>query len=884
MAGYTIALSEVDRDSGALVGGKGANLGELCRAGVPVPDGFCLTTRAFRRFVDSSPGIEKLYVQLEKVDADDRDAIGPLSEKLCAHLGALPVPAEIRAELVAAWRLAGAEFPYAVRSSATAEDLPGASFAGQHDTFLNITDEDQLVDSVRRCWISLFTERAIGYRARNGFDHRQVDLAVVVQRLVEPEVSGVMFTADPVNGHRGTIVINAGFGLGEAIVSGLVNPDLYRIGPDGTLEKTIADKGLAIVSAPDGGTMRQPVTEPRRRAQALPDLAIVELAALGRRLQQHFDGPQDIEWAWDGGRFHVLQSRAVTTLYPLTAPPDDGRLHIYLSLGHQQMMLDAMPPLALSVIRNYFPFGTRGADNETRAMGSAGGRLFIDYTDLLHTRLGRLLFRHPAGTMDKRMGGAFLRVAERPEFRTGHRFRPGSFARTNTNVLRTLGNVAADLCWRSWQTAEAKRQDFIRREVEATRKALDVPDGVNRIALIQKDMKKSLSVYYRLTTTQFSAALARTLIERQCRRWLDDTSDLASLDKSMPGNVTTRMSLGIGDLADLVRGRPELRQLLEAPPEPFTLRCLEDVPGGAEFRVAFEVFLGEYGFRCPGELDITRGRWHSRPEQLFAGLLANASTGRAGEHRERFLAGEDEAAEVAARICARLRKTRAGRTKAAAMARLINVYRAMMGMREHQKFLTVQLYDVYRRVLYQEGGRLATAGILEDPQDVEYLQLQELRRLSDGEALPDPGELTARRRADHERARGLTVPRLMTSDGEILVGLPAEHSGDSVLAGLPVSAGVVEGRACVVLRPEHARIPDGSILIAPFTDPAWTPLFSAVSGMVVEIGGLMTHGAVVARELGLPAVVGVDHATKQIPDGARIRVDGSQGTVELLDD
>jgi pyruvate,water dikinase len=882
MADYTIALSDVDRNSGSLVGGKGANLGDLCRAGVTVPDGLCLTTRAFRRFVDSAPEMERLYLRLEKVDPEDRAAVAEVSGLLSAHLTGVPIPDDVRADLLDAWRRSGAEHACAVRSSATAEDLAGASFAGQHDTFLNVVDEDQLLDAVRRCWISLFNERAIGYRARNGFDHRQVDLAVVVQRLVDPEVSGVMFTADPVSGHRGTVLVNASYGLGEAIVSGVVNPDLYQVRPDGSLDTRIADKALALVSGPGGGIVRQEVTAERSGAQALDDARITELAELGRRLEQHFGCPQDIEWAWDGTRLHILQSRPITTLYPLPEPPDDGRLHVYFSLGHQQMMTDAMKPLGLSVIRTYFPFGTRGPDRRTRAMGCAGNRLFIDYTDLLHTWLGRMLYAHPAGTMDRRMGGAFLELASRPEFSTGHRFRLGSFVRTNGNVLRTLGNVAADLGWRSWKTAEAKRQAFIAREAAATRRAFEAVDGTNRIARIQQDMRKSKQVYYELTTTQFSAALARTLIDRQCRKWFGETSDLPALDKSMPGNVTTRMSVEIGDLADLVRDRAELQQLLQEPPAPFTMDALDTVPGGGEFHTAFADFLERYGMRCPGELDITRERWNSRPTQLFAGILANARTGRAGEHRERFAAGEREAEEAAERILTGIRATRAGRPKAAAMSRLIHVYRTMMGMREHQKFLTVHLYDTYRRVLREEAAALVSEGTLAEVDDVDYLELHELRRMVDGERLTGLADLLVQRKADYIAAQGLTAPRLMTSDGEILVGLSAPPSGDGVLVGLPVSAGVVEARARVVLRPEDAQLSEGAILIAPFTDPAWTPLFSAVSGLVVEIGGLMTHGAVVARELGLPAVVGVDNATKLIPDGALIRVDGSRGTVEVL--
>jgi pyruvate,water dikinase len=420
----------------------------------------------------------------------------------------------------------------------------------------------------------------------------------------------------------------------------------------------------------------------------------------------------------------------------------------------------------------------------------------------------------------------------------------------------------------------------MKRRLDRSQNAMRRGDLTNPIARVQQDMREtSIHAFYRITASQFSAMAARMLIERWCGRWVGDTEVLSAFDKSLPGNVTTEMGLAIGDLADLARDNPELLEFLQSPPERLSLDKLDTVPGGAAFRKALEGFLEQYGMRCPGEIDITRERWGDNPALLFPGVLANVRTGKAGEHRQRFAAGEREAEEAIRSVVSRL-----GRTRAAVMARLIKVYRISMGLREHQKFLNVWLWDVYREAIRKAAETLTDKGVLASPEDADYLSLDELRQIVDGDGLADVAGLVEERKAEHVANNALKPPRLFTSDGEIIGGgPPANGKGkEGVLIGLPVSSGVIEGRARVVLRPEDAQFEEGDILVAPYTDPGWTPLFAAVRGVVLEIGGLMTHGAVVARELGLPTVVGIDDATKLIPDGARIRVDGSRGVVELI--
>nr|WP_223156821.1 PEP/pyruvate-binding domain-containing protein [Thermosediminibacter oceani] len=379
MKSYVLFFEQVDRFSLPYVGGKGANLGELSKAGFPIPGGFCVTTDAYKDFIATSPEMDSLLDELNQMDPNNLNQLRKLGEQIRTHLLQLEIPAQIKREIVQAWESVGKEHAFAVRSSATAEDLSTASFAGQQDTYLNIKGQDELLHRIRKCWASLFTDRAISYRAKNGFDHRQVYLSVVVQRMVNPQVSGILFTADPVNGNRKVVSIDASFGLGEAIVSGMVSPDLYKVKDGKIIQKNISEKKIAIYPLPEGGTVKKDLPLVEQTKQALTDDQILRLAELGKRIEKHFGFPQDIEFCIENGKIFVVQSRPITSLYPLPDIPQEP-LRVMISFGHAQMMTDAMKPLGLSVLRTIFP---------KNVFLEAGGRLFIDPTDLLRTKLGR---------------------------------------------------------------------------------------------------------------------------------------------------------------------------------------------------------------------------------------------------------------------------------------------------------------------------------------------------------------------------------------------------------------------------------------------------------------------------------------------------------------
>src|SRR5580692_9661734 len=339
---YVLGLQEVDEKQVAVVGGKGAHLGELSRIdGVRGPAGFCVTTNAFRRIMAEAPSIDGQLDRLSRLNRDDREAIRTLSAEVRQAIEGIAIPGDLAAAITRALARLGEQAAWAVRSSATAEDLPTASFAGQQDTYLNVVGAAAVLEHVSRCWASLFTERAVTYRLRNGFDHRMVRMAVVVQQMVFPQSAGVLFTADPVTSNRKVVSIEASFGLGEALVAGLVNPDVYQVRDGELIAKAVAAKQLAIHARPAGGTQQVAIGPESQQQPALTDAQIVRLAQLGRLIEAHFGLPQDIEWCLVDDGFQIVQSRPITTLFPIPATTDQGN-HVYISVGHQQMMTDAM--------------------------------------------------------------------------------------------------------------------------------------------------------------------------------------------------------------------------------------------------------------------------------------------------------------------------------------------------------------------------------------------------------------------------------------------------------------------------------------------------------------------------------------------------------------
>jgi pyruvate,water dikinase len=860
---YVWDLREVDESQVAAVGGKGAHLGVLSRIdGVRVPVGFCVTTEAFRRIATGDPALERRFDELTRTDPDDRDAIRALSGEIRRIVEEIAVPDDIAAAITGTLARFGEEAAYAVRSSATAEDLPTASFAGQQDTYLNVVGPQAVLRHVSRCWASLFTERAVTYRQRNGIDHRTVHMAVVVQRMVFPQAAGILFTADPVTGNRKVATVDAGFGLGEALVSGLVNPDVFTVRDGEVIAEAIGAKRLAVRALPAGGTQETAIDARQQEQPALTRAQAVRLVDLGRRIEAHFGRPQDIEWCLVDGDFHIVQSRPITTLFPLPEVGDQDN-HVYVSVGHQQMMTDPMKPLGLSMWQL----------TAMAPMHAAGGRLFVDSTRALAAPASRAHLLGLMGRSDPLITAALQTLLDRDDFvpLLPDTVPGGPPAGGASAPIETDPAIVTELIERSRESIAAlerdirgksgpKLFDFLREAFQEHKRVLSDPLSMQAI---------------------MAGMEATWWLNDKLQEWLGEKNAADALTLSAPDNVTSEMGLALLDVADVIRPYPEVVAFLRDVEDDDFLDELAKLRGGPEARDAIEAYLDRYGMRCVGEIDITRPRWRERPATLVPVILDNVRNFAPGAAARRFEQGRQEARKKERDVLARLRVLPDGAQKADETKRMIDRVRTFVGYREYPKYAIVCRTFLYKQALLEEAERLVQTGVLADREDAFYLTFQEFDDVVRSRQVDQ--RLIQQRKEDFRSYHALTPPRVLTSDGEAINGAYRRDDAPAgALIGLPVSTGTVEGRARVVLDMAEAELEAGDILVTTFTDPSWSPLFVGISGLVTEVGGLMTHGAVIAREYGLPAVVGVEQATRLIRDGQRIRVHGADGYVEIL--
>ncbi|XXY44972.1 rifamycin-inactivating phosphotransferase [Sorangium sp. So ce269] len=871
MRAYVLGFQEIDRTRIRDVGGKGASLGELARLeGVRVPDGFCVSTEAFKRVMGEAPSLGELLDRLSRLKAEDRDGIRELSAQIRTIIEGISIPDDVQGAIARSLAGLGEQAACAVRSSATAEDLPTASFAGQQDTYLNVIGKPAILGHISRCWASLFTERAVTYRLRHGFDHRKVHMAVVVQKLVVPQAAGILFTADPVTSNRKVSSIEAGFGLGEALVSGLTNADRYKVRNGQVIEKTVATKKLATWAVEEGGTEERALEPERQSRPVLTDEQILRLERLGRRIEGHFGHPQDIEWCLAEDELYVVQSRPITTLYPIPDAGDQGN-HVFVSVGHQQMMTDPLKPLGLSL----FQLTAAGR------MIAAGGRLFVDATKQLASPASRDALLDLIGRSEPLTKDALLTIIERGDFIEPL---PGDPAASHPGQ----GKQGAALAGFDAQVEDdpAIVADLIERSqaaLEELKRGIRTRTGTALFDFILEDIQRSKKVLFepRSMGVIMAAMNAHWWLNEKMMAWLGEKNVADTLSQSVSNNITSEMGLELLDVADVIRPYPDVVAYLQDVKHEGFLDELIELDGGREARDAIRAYLHKHGMRCAGEIDVTRARWSEKPTTLVPLILSNIKSFEPHAGKRKFEQGRQEALQRAQTLLERLRQLPDGEQKASEAQRMIDRLRSFIGYREYPKYAIVNRYFVYKQALLQEAERLVQASVLHDVEDIYYLTFDELREVVRTHQLDD--QLVSRRRAEHELDKELTPPRVITSDGEIVAGaykradLPA-----GAIVGLAVSSGVVEGRARVLLDMADADLEAGDILVTAFTDPSWTPLFVSIKGLVTEVGGLMTHGAVIAREYGLPAVVGVENATRLIRDGQRIRVHGTDGYIELL--
>jgi phosphohistidine swiveling domain-containing protein len=889
-AAMVLPFAAIDRTLISIVGGKAANLGELTRAGLPVPPGFCVTTAAYA-LVAAGADLEAVLEELAATRVDDTAHLAALATTARASLLAAPVPTVLAEAITEGYRALGSgeALPVAVRSSATAEDLPYASFAGQQDTYLNIVGVEAVLDAVQRVFASLWTDRAASYRASNRIDHRTVRLAVVVQRMVDASVAGVLFTANPLTGRRRQTVIDASPGLGEAIVSGAVNPDHFVVNTTTgeIIERRLGDKRLAIRATPGGGTQRVELAD-RSSESCLSEAHIHELAALGARVEEHYGAPQDTEFAIDtSGHLWLTQARPITTLFPLPAgaPRTDDVLRVYFSMNVAQGVYRPFTPMGLSAFRvmgssiaTFLGLPPHDFLAGPSVLTEAASRLFVDVTAVLRTSLGRTLLGRVTSVMEARSSVLLRQLEADPRLSLVPTPR---WQLMRTGLLLLLRTRAPLSMLQAFFRPAAARARVRRLEARLrTMGAMPVhASAADRLATVERlFLGETPRLWSSTAPVALSGLLAFTLAGRLLR-------DLATGDerqtvlRGLPYNPTTEMDLSLWALARLVQADPTSVDVLSAiPPE----RLAQDYHDGLlppMLQQGLANFLRTYGHRAIAEIDLGLPRWSEDPTHIL-GVLANYLQLKDPELAPvvQFLRGAQEAEAMVAELTGRA--TRKGWLRGRLVRYCLGRVRALNGLREIPKFYAILLLARLREILWPVGEELVRAGRLEAAEGVFFITLPEARAALAG---ADMRSLVRERHAsyEHELARR-HIPRILLSDGtEPTAQTHATEPVDGMLRGTPASAGSVTAKARVILDPTGARLSPGEILVAPSTDPGWTPLFLVAGGLVMEMGGAMSHGAVVAREYGIPAVVGVPEATERISTGQQITVDGSAGTVSL---
>ncbi len=860
---WVLSLKAVAENQRLLVGGKAANLARLLRVGLPVPPGFCITTTAFKKFLTACRQHDELYAMLTQVSSGQRADTAAVSQTAVAWLANTRMPASVQDAVLNAWREQGEARCYAVRSSATAEDAADHSFAGQFASFLNVQGKDALLEAVKSCWCSVFSERALAYQVQQGLLLESSAMAVIVQAMVPAVASGVLFTVDPATGSPGRVVIEAVPGLGDRLVSGRVNP-----------ERVVLKK--ATLRVIEHHTPEAPGCLDEAQAQRLGKLA--------QKAEDLFKGPQDIEWAVAGGRIFLLQARPVTSKVPARTWADR---QVWSNLNAGEVLPDVVTPLTWSLIQRLLApvfgsvFRMHGANpRNCPIIGRVAGRIYFNVnTGLAALRpFAFLVIRIP--NVPQALGGLQIRFFESGKLDLPEEDLPDLGFRWYKYVL-SWPRIVYDFVKHSPRRGDAwtarlgnRPNPFAAVDLDA----LSAPELAGLADhLVQAEFKGWDLLYL------FTQALALPVFQKACRDWLDDP-DLSlgyRLFAALGGLPETEAGLDLWRLAALAHADRETEATLLREDNWAAVRAkLEPTGPGQEFVKAWGRFMGEHGHHCRGELELFNARWSERPAYILGlvqGYLRGIDQTNPLENQRR-LALERE--QLTAQCLQRLRNP----IKRWIFARSLGRAQKLAVNREVWKNQAVRQFAVLRRILLALGRRLERDGVLEHAEDVFFLEVAEIGPTAAGRGDFDAPALIRQRRTEYETNLTLTPPPVVR--GRFDASTPVAAAADThtnVLSGIPVFPGVVKGRARVILRTDdHEQVLPGEILVAPFTDPAWTPYFLPAAGVVVEQGGILSHGSIVAREYGLPAVTNVTSATQIIRTGDLVQVDGSRGQVMVL--
>ncbi|HTW92644.1 MAG TPA: PEP/pyruvate-binding domain-containing protein [bacterium] len=862
-----VLLRQVPPEAGASVGAKALNLAALMRAGLPVPDGFCVTTEAYRAHLSQLP-------------------LGEMRRERLAEIRELITTAELTKDAAAEIRaaFAGLHTPQvAVRSSGTAEDLPGHSFAGLYDTYLRSTDADGCVELVKRCWASLWTERAFDYRAENGFDHGKTAMAVLVQKLVAADAAGVIFTADPVTGNPKHITVESCWGLGETLVSGKVTPDRFVITRDAeqVVDRSISTKSIETVLSPTGTSAEQPVPPGRSDKPSISDEAAGQIARLALKVERLFGTPQDIEWALAGSNLFILQSRPITTIAPAKSWEDR---QVWSNSNTAEVLPGVLTPLVWSTVGEHVGkllgsvIGRLGISfGENPFIGEVAGRAYTN----LNTFMGMVRRMPFANRMNQAQmfGGQDLKPEDRAKLEIG----AGDMPDIKVSPLKTLLKLPGFMLWMS-RHGPGRGRKWVSAAVEAYEKK-PRPD-------VTRFSDKELSAKAVTTLAQLGAGgealgyalggmMFTSVLYDLCRRWFkDETGVNASRLLAGTGELqSANAGIELWRLARTAAMSPDVKSAILSQMTWSELRGqLEETTAGRDFLASWDRFMHRHGHHARGEMDMYNPRWREQPDYVLD-VVRNYIRGEGKTDPE---ADQRRHAEERDRLRAKLLAITSNPVKRWVFSYVVRKAQLSAAIRENVKDAGIRVFADTRELVVELGRRLTAHGVLAEADDIFFLRFEEIEPVVSGKAGFDVRGRVTERRAEYKWNLALTPPAIIVGRYD-----PDKHKPDTVdasaeLKGLAVSPGIVTGPARVVLLAGTEQVLPGEILVAPFTDPGWTPYFIPAAGIVMDQGGLLSHGSIVAREYGIPAVVNVGPATKLIKTGQMIQVDGDNGRVRIL--
>jgi len=856
-------LNSVRGSDQSIVGAKAVGLWRLKRLGLPVPDAFCIAANSYRLHIGAaSPQVMIKDGLLLPGRPEGFDIAQTLSDVRRAIIES-PMDDSLAAEIESHYHALAAN-SLAVRSSATAEDLPGHSFAGLYDTYLGISNIEDCLIAIKKCWASLWTERAYSYRQKNSFDHSKVEMAVIVQSLIPADVAGVIFTSDPVNGDNNRVVIEACLGLGDALVSGKVSPD--RV----VLDK----KGLNVLSRTIS-------------AHCINNQTAQKLAKLAIKAESEFGCPQDIEWAIRQDKIFLLQSRPITTISRAKFWEDR---QIWASFAAKEVLPDAVTPATFwmleSLTKNPFDYVIDVLcidKGNIPIYDLVAGRVYFNVgfwaAVTRQFRITRNLDWNSFAGSEPEM----IRMIEKLR-NTPTEDLPGIRHNRVRFILRLPLLIASVLC-----NTRRKSQSILAnvRKINEKWACIDT-SGLSAERLVDCLTEAGTDLIERVISgfdflCMIYWMVYFPLLNIVCRKWLPDEQSCAGRLLAGLGNMEdAEAGLDLWRLAVKVNESSILKELIQSNVKwDVVYEELIKNSSGEEFLTEWKRFMKVHGHHCRGELEIYNRRWSETPDYILGilrGYLDSIKKSDMLENRRRI-------AEQREQLVKKCRRKLRNPVKRIVFNYLLVRARYGSAFRENLKSEAIKLMASVRSMLLELGRKLANRSLIGDGDDVFFLKLEELGQLTRNQSKVDIRQVIAARRAEYEKWQSITPPNLIIGKFDPDRYVPEEVKADAQhLKGLAVSPGVVSGKARVILRADdNEQVQAGEILVAPFTDPGWTPYFIPAAGIVMEQGGLLSHGAIIAREYGIPAVVNVGNATKIIKTGQTIQVDGDRGVVRILE-